>query len=310
MNEEALKYAQTQADTFRNTLQYLVNTQNEQQKIQNQLAATNYQNTLNKINESKYDLNATYEQNARQAYVNKLLGAQEIGAGISRMGLSDSGFRATQDVLNNNQYSANLNKLALDRAAGLRDLANQEATALNTYNSNLLNIQGDANDRLLALNKYIEEQVNDKYNTEYNNYIANQKYQDALKQQEWENNFANRQLAQSLYLSQLSNSTNNENLFGDGEQNNEFTGNGDLTGNSDLPENNKGIPELGALGVLNSSTNGDVYNRALREARSLYMTPKGGNLQAIEMLLATYVAKNQLGVSDVEKILKAIGATK
>lgn len=310
MNEEALKYAQTQADTFRNTLQYLVNTQNEQQKIQNQLAATNYQNTLNKINESKYDLNATYEQNARQAYVNKLLGAQEIGAGISRMGLSDSGFRATQDVLNNNQYSANLNKLALDRAAGLRDLANQEATALNTYNSNLLNIQGDANDRLLALNKYIEEQVNDKYNTEYNNYIANQKYQDALKQQEWENNFANRQLAQSLYLSQLSNSTNNENLFGDGEQNNEFTGKGDLTGNSDLPENNKGIPELGALGVLNSSTNGDIYNRALREARSLYMTPKGGNLQAIEMLLATYVAKNQLGVSDVEKILKAIGATK
>lgn len=310
MNEEALKYAQTQADTFRNTLQYLVNTQNEQQKIQNQLAATNYQNTLNKINESKYDLNATYEQNARQAYVNKLLGAQEIGAGISRMGLSDSGFRATQDVLNNNQYSANLNKLALDRAAGLRDLANQEATALNTYNSNLLNIQGDANDRLLALNKYIEEQVNDKYNTEYNNYIANQKYQDALKQQEWENNFANRQLAQSLYLSQLSNSTNNENLFGDGEQNNEFTGNGDLTGNSDLSENNKGIPELGALGVLNSSNNGDVYNRALQEARSLYMTPKGGNLQAIEMLLATYVAKNQLGVSDVEKILKAIGATK
>ena len=155
---EANKYAQSQADAFRETLQYLVDTQNEQKRLQEQLAATNYQNMLDKINANKYNLNATYEENARQAYVNKLLGAQDIGASMSRMGLSDSGFRATQDVLNNNQYSANLNKLALARAAGLEDIGNQEAAALGDYNASLLDIQGDANDRLLALNKYIEEQ--------------------------------------------------------------------------------------------------------------------------------------------------------
>ena len=40
------------------------------------------------------------------------------------------------------------------------------------------------------------------------------------------------------------------------------------------------------------------------------MTPKGGNLQAVEMLLATYLADNRLSEADVSKIMKAIGASK
>ena len=52
---EANKYAQSQADAFRETLQYLVDTQNEQKRLQEQLAATNYQNMLDKINANKYN---------------------------------------------------------------------------------------------------------------------------------------------------------------------------------------------------------------------------------------------------------------
>ena len=302
---EANKYAQSQADAFRETLQYLVDTQNEQKRLQEQLAATNYQNMLDKINANKYNLNATYEENARQAYVNKLLGAQEIGASMSRMGLSDSGFRATQDVLNNNQYSANLNKLALARAAGLEDIGNQEAAALGDYNASLLGIQGDANDRLLALNKYIEEQVQNKYDTEYSKFFANQQYQNQLAQQQWERNFA---------YSQLNNSNNSNNSNGwvdgaiNGNTNNTNNDNNNTTGNNN--GTNTPISGGGGGGGSRFTADGSMYDQALREARALFMTPKGGNLQAVEMLLATYLADNRLSETDVSNIMKAIGASK
>lgn len=302
---EANKYAQSQADAFRETLQYLVDTQNEQKRLQEQLAATNYQNMLDKINANKYNLNATYEENARQAYVNKLLGAQDIGASMSRMGLSDSGFRATQDVLNNNQYSANLNKLALAREAGLEDIGNQETAALGDYNASLLDIQGDANDRLLALNKYIEEQVQNKYDTEYSKFFANQQYQNQLAQQQWERNFAYNQLNNS-------NSSNTSNGFVDGatngNTNNTNNGNSNTTGNNN--GTNTPITGGGGGGGSRFTADGSMYNQALREARALFMTPKGGNLQAVEMLLATYLADNRLSETDVSNIMKAIGASK
>lgn len=305
---EANKYAQSQADAFRETLQYLVDTQNEQKRLQEQLAATNYQNMLDKINANKYNLNATYEENARQAYVNKLLGAQEIGASMSRMGLSDSGFRATQDVLNNNQYSANLNKLALARAAGLEDIGNQEAAALGDYNASLLGIQGDANDRLLALNKYIEEQVQNKYDTEYSKFFANQQYQNQLAQQQWERNFAYSQLNNS----NNSNNSNTSNGFVDGatngNTNNTNNGNNNTTGNNN--GTNTPISGGGGGGGSRFTADGSMYDQALREARALFMTPKGGNLQAVEMLLATYLADNRLSETDVSNIMKAIGASK
>lgn len=298
---EANKYAQTQADAFRETLQYLVDTQNEQKKLQEQLAATNYQNMLDKINANKYNLNVTYEENARQAYVNKLLGAQEIGASMSRMGLSDSGFRATQDVLNNNQYSANLNKLALDRAAGLEDIGNQEAAALGDYNAALLGIQGDANDRLLALNKYIEEQVQNKYDTEYSKFFANQQYQNQLAQQQWERNFAYAQLN-----AQNNSSSGGSSGFVDGNGN----GNGSGNNNTTFDDGTKQPTTSGGGGGSRFTTDSSIYDQALREARALFMTPKGGNLHAVEMLLATYLADNRLSEADVSKIMKAIGASK
>ena len=191
----AMDYAKKQADTFRDTLSYLVDKQNEQTKLKESLAKTNYENLVNQINSAKANLEQTYEENARQAYVNKLLGAQEIGAGISRMGLSDSGFRATQDVLNNNQYSANLNKLALDRATGLRGINDQLVGAQNSYNANLLDIQADANDRLTSLNQYIENQVVGRYNDAFNQYMTNAEYNAKLQQQRYENSLKEREMA-------------------------------------------------------------------------------------------------------------------
>lgn len=234
----AMDYAKKQADTFRDTLSYLVDKQNEQTKLKESLAKTNYENLVNQINSAKANLEQTYEENARQAYVNKLLGAQEIGAGISRMGLSDSGFRATQDVLNNNQYSANLNKLALDRATGLRGVENQLVGAQNSYNANLLDIQADANDRLTSLNQYIENQVAGRYNDAFNQYMTNAEFNAKLQQQRYENSLKERELA-LLYGTGTGTGTGtgNGSGTGNGTGNGTGTGNGDGTGTGDGTNN-------------------------------------------------------------------------
>ena len=212
----ATDYAKQQADIFKQSLQYLIDQENEQKKNAQQLATQNYENIINQLNQNKIPIEAQYQENARQAYVNKMLAGKKLESDLTRLGLDTTGFALTQKMYNENQYSSNLNQLALDKAAGLRDIENDITNARGQLASDLLNLEVDYGDRLTKLNQYITEQVDQKYNDAYNIFFTNKQYEDKLKQQEWENQMAERQYNDALKQQAIENQQNWSKIYNSG----------------------------------------------------------------------------------------------
>lgn len=184
----ANNYAQQQADIFKQSLQYLIDQENTRKQSTMELLNRNYENAINKLNQSKLNIEEQYLGDTRQAYVNKLMTGQSIRDDMNRLGLNTTGFAATQNVLNENQYSANLNNLALDRNASLRALQTDLADLEIQHGNDLLELDIDYNDRLASLNQYINEQVENKYQTEYAKFYDDMKYQNELREKAAANN--------------------------------------------------------------------------------------------------------------------------
>lgn len=187
MYDEINKKATADADAFRNSLQYLIDEQTKQNQLTKQLAETNYQNTLNQINQSKLPIEQQYQENARQAYANKMLAGRQMGEELTRLGLDTTGFGMTQRTSVENQYSSNLNSLATDRDAGLRELDLKALDLKGNYDEAMLQADIDYSQRMSDLNKYINEQVEAKYQDAYDRFYNDYKYQQQLKQQAIEN---------------------------------------------------------------------------------------------------------------------------
>lgn len=184
----ANNYAQEQADIFKQSLQYLIDQQNTRKQSTIELLNRNYENAINKLNQNKLSIEEQYLSDTRQAYVNKLMTVQSIRDDMNRLGLNTTGFAATQNVLNENQYSTNLNNLALDRNTSLRALQTDLADLEIEHGNNLLELDIDYNDRLASINQYINEQVENKYQTEYDKFYDDMKYQNELREKAAANN--------------------------------------------------------------------------------------------------------------------------
>lgn len=187
MYDEINKKATADADAFRSSLQYLIDEQNKQNQLTKQLAETNYQNTLNQINQSRLPIEQQYQENARQAYANKMLAGRQMGEELTRLGLDTTGFGMTQRTSIENQYSSNLNSLATDRDAGLRELDLKALDLKGDYDKAMLQADIDYSQRMTDLNKYINQQVEAKYQDAYDRFYDDYKYQQQLKQQAIEN---------------------------------------------------------------------------------------------------------------------------
>lgn len=220
---EAMKYAQTQSDTFKNSLQYLIDQQNTQKMQDKSAATTRYDNLIEQINQQTQPIQSQYEDDSQQAYINKMLGGKEIESNLSQMGLNTQGFGVTQQALNEAAYGANTTALKTDKNAALLSLANDATNATGEYNANMLETDADYSGKLSDLMQAIEAQAATKYDSSYANYIENQQYQDALKQQAKDNEL-NWYNAKTSRTSANASATAARNPFvnsGDDEDNNE-----------------------------------------------------------------------------------------
>lgn len=173
-------YAQQQANIFKESLQYLIDQQNEQKKLAEQLINKNYENAINKINQGRIPIEQQYKADAQQAYTNKMLAGQQLQSDLNTLGLNTTGFGVSQNMMNENAYSANLNQLALDRNASIRELDAKLGDLEAQKGTDLLNLEIDYADRLATLNQYINEQVENKYQTEYNKFYTDMQYKNQL----------------------------------------------------------------------------------------------------------------------------------
>ena len=120
-------------NTFKNSLQYLIEQQNQQKMLDQQALTQRYTNLVSQINQQKTPIQQRYSQDTQGAYVNKMLAGKQLEQNLSQMGLNTQGFGVTQQMLNENSYGQTVGNLAMDRNTQLQNLQNQ---ILNTQGNN------------------------------------------------------------------------------------------------------------------------------------------------------------------------------
>ena len=202
MNQDYINASQNYANDAKNkyeqSLSYLLNGLDEAKAADQEAANIRYNNLITKIRQQLPGIQEQFEKNAKAAYVNKQQNLQQIDADLSRLGVNTQGFGVTQRLLNESIYGQTYGQILSDYNTNLRDVANQEVNALGDLNANLADLDAAYAKDKLDTQKYIGEQGLNVYNTAYKNYYNDLQYQDELKQQQYENEMAERKLAEQL----------------------------------------------------------------------------------------------------------------
>lgn len=198
--------AQSAANTFKDSLQYLVDAQNQQKLLDEQTATQRYQNLLTQINQQRDPINQQYAQDSQSAYINKMLAGKQVGQTLNQLGLNTQGFGVSQMLQNETAYGQNLNQLTLGKNQALQNLDNQSINATGDYNADMLGLASTYAGRSADLQKYIGEQSQNQYNTVYSQLAEAKAYEDQLAQIAWENDYKNRQLAEQKRQANLNSS--------------------------------------------------------------------------------------------------------
>ena len=191
-------YANDARDKYEQSLSYLLTGLDEAKAADQEAANIRYNNLITKIRQQLPGIQEQFEKNAKAAYVNKQQNLQQIDADLSRLGVNTQGFGVTQRLLNESIYGQTYGQILSDYNNNLRDVANQEVNALGDLNANLADLDAAYAKDKLDTQKYIGEQGLNVYNTAYKNYYNDLQYQDELKQQQYENEMAERKLAEQL----------------------------------------------------------------------------------------------------------------
>ena len=202
MNQDYINASQNYANDAKNkyeqSLSYLLTGLDEAKAADQEAANIRYNNLITKIRQQLPGIQEQFEKNAKAAYVNKQQNLQQIDADLSRLGVNTQGFGVTQRLLNESIYGQTYGQILSDYNNNLRDVANQEVNALGDLNANLADLDAAYAKDKLDTQKYIGEQGLNVYNTAYKNYYNDLQYQDELKQQQYENEMAERKLAEQL----------------------------------------------------------------------------------------------------------------
>lgn len=163
----AEEYAQNQTANTTNDTNALLGQYEKIAEQQKQTLKQNQELTNTQINSQKDDVLQDYHTNARQAYINSMLGKKTVEQELSQAGLSTSGLLGSAYANVENAYGNNLATLQTSRDQSLNDINKQLNEAQIQYAIQESELLADIENAKLELQKYGNE-------------LAYQKYQDAL----------------------------------------------------------------------------------------------------------------------------------
>lgn len=187
-------YAQSQTANNTNDTNALLAQYEKIAEQQKQALAGQQELAVNQINAQRDDVMQTYNDNARQAYINKMLGQKSVGQQLAQAGLSTTG--VVSDAYSNleNAYGNNLATLQASRDKTINDINRQVNDTNLQYSIKQNELLADIENARLELQKYGNELAYKKYQDALNNYMNftnydYQKQQDALAQSNWDKQY-------------------------------------------------------------------------------------------------------------------------
>lgn len=167
----AEEYAKSQTANVGNDTQALL-AQYEKIAEQQKLALQKQQElTNNQINSQRDEVMQNYNNNARQAYINSMLGKKSVEQELSQAGLNTSGLVGSAYANVENAYGNNLANLQTARDNSIKDINKQLNDAQIQYAMKESELLADIENAKLELQKYGNELAYKKYQDALNNYM-------------------------------------------------------------------------------------------------------------------------------------------
>ena len=157
------------------------------------------------INAQRDDVMSAYNDNARQAYINKMLGQKSVEQQLSQARLNTSGLLGSAYANVENAYGNNLASLQKSRDNSINNINKQLNESNLQYAIQESKLLGDIENAKLELQKYGNELAYKKYqdalanymnfaNYDYTKYIDDrdfnyQKERDAIKDSQWQKEY-------------------------------------------------------------------------------------------------------------------------
>lgn len=201
----AQEYATQQTANVNNDAQALLAQYEKIAEQQKQALQNQQQLTTNQINAQRNDVMQAYNDNARQAYINSMLGKKQVEQQLSQAGLNTSGLVGSAYANVENAYGNNLANLQKARDNSINDINRQLNDAQIKYAIQENQLLADIENAKLDLQKYNNQLAYQKYQDALNNYMQfanydyskavddrNYNYQvgrDAVKDSQWQQQF-------------------------------------------------------------------------------------------------------------------------
>lgn len=169
-------------DTQALLAQYEKIAEQQKQALQKQQELTN-----NQINSQRDDVMQSYNDNARQAYINSMLGKKTVEQQLSQAGLNTSGVLGSAYANVENAYGNNLATLQSSRDKSINDINTQLNNAQIEYARQESQLLADIENAKLELQKYGNELAYKKYQDALTNYMnfANFDYTKAMDERDY-----------------------------------------------------------------------------------------------------------------------------
>lgn len=150
--------------------------------------------TTNQINDQRDNVMETYNTNARQAYINSMLGKKTVQQQLSQAGLNTSGLLGSAYANVENAYGNNLASLQNTRDTSIQNINKQLRDAQLQYSAQEQQLLADIGQAEMELTKYNNELAYKKYQDAINNYMAFNNFdytksRDAVSDSQWQQQF-------------------------------------------------------------------------------------------------------------------------
>lgn len=178
----ANEYAKQQTVNASNDTQALLSQYEKIAEQQKQALDNKQQLATSQINSQKDNVMQTYNDNARQAYINSMLGKKNVEQQLSQAGLNTSGLLGSAYTNVENAYGNNLATLQNNRDNSINDINKQINETNMQYEIQRNQLLSDIENSKLELQKYGNELAYQKYQDALNNYMnfANYDYQKTI----------------------------------------------------------------------------------------------------------------------------------
>lgn len=180
-------YAKSQTSNTANETKALLSQYQKIADSRKQALLKQQELTNSQINAQRDDVMESYNDNARQAYINSMLGKKSVEQQLSQAGLNTSGLLGSAYANVENAYGNNLATLQSSRDKSINDINRQLNDAQIEYSRQESELLADIENAKLELQKYGNELAYKKYQDALTNYMnfANYDYTKAKDERDY-----------------------------------------------------------------------------------------------------------------------------